>query len=709
MLCVPIFDVYNLHRHTHCVAFYIREDTIVRSIYSTLTRNIKDGKDSWNQDDLFLFKAISDFLRLFVEKLMEEENKDGAQIKGTDALHYVFAVPSEWEEEIREVLIRDIFVRADLISKNDHKDRLLFCTDVESFYYYITGHRSMEESKASMVLNLILVGNPLYDFSNSLLFPKLVAYDSFFLTTSDVKNGIREFIKTKFSFDAQEETIRNIMEEIHPEISKQIPFITGKSISKLDKTYETLIESIRPIDICAEISKTLPNSLKLLLQNEPMKEYTLLNPSTKRWRRKVDKGLLDWLEHLLEYNRVSFGSSYIITKRLWNMDYDYSEVLEGTGQYLFDALHNSDVYSKPRILSTEHLATSSSIFLKSKPDAIMNIDISLESTTLSFSLLDENGLVKEIWNHDYFVPDARVGDILNVDRQNKDVLVSTQQQVYIKSWQQLQRRLFGTEDNLRDRIYASNLLTLSQVVTESGSENGYQEAVIIQEEIITIPNIYDSLCLIMWKNIAEDSSVIQLCDTHEEYDNNKLLEIFTLENRAEFTNNLKEFISKNSQHILMKILKDETDAFLYGEGIDVAHYTLPKLSNQLLQPVLQQEPFSYKAFQVGALYHVYSDNYGFGPQMRGSKISYKLKHKISDSKTTSIDKETVLKKAGSLSFEETVHAEDTLEKIGGPACSVFDHKPGYSSSVSLSIIKAGDEMQKKYFITLANPMTLARF
>lgn len=81
-----------------------------------------------------------------------------------------------------------------------------------------------------------------------------------------------------------------------------------------------------------------------------------------------------------------------------------------------------------------------------------------------------------------------------------------------------------------------------------------------------------------------------------------------------------------------------------------------------------------------------------------------------------------LKKAGSLSFEETVHAEDTLEKIGGPACSVFDHKPGhympfkisifykgYSSSVSLSIIKAGDEMQKKYFITLANPMTLARF
>lgn len=75
-----------------------------------------------------------------------------------------------------------------------------------------------------------------------------------------------------------------------------------------------------------------------------------------------------------------------------------------------------------------------------------------------------------------------------------------------------------------------------------------------------------------------------------------------------------------------------------------------------------------------------------------------------------------------LSFEETVRAEDMLEKIGGPACSVFDLKPGHympfkisilykrhSSSVSLAIIKVGDEMQKKYFTTLANPMTLARF
>ncbi|GAA5798687.1 hypothetical protein HPULCUR_004092 [Helicostylum pulchrum] len=191
----------------------------------------KKGKDSWNEDDLFFLKAVSDFLRLSVEKWMKEENKDIKQIKDTDALHYVVVVPSEWEEEIREVLVRPIFVRANLVSKEDNRDRLLFCTDIESIYYYIIQYQYsndlklsrntiidriivVEENKVLIKLNLILIGNPLFDFSSSLLFPKLVASNSSFLTTNDVKNGIKEFIKIKFSFDAQEETIQNIIEEI---------------------------------------------------------------------------------------------------------------------------------------------------------------------------------------------------------------------------------------------------------------------------------------------------------------------------------------------------------------------------------------------------------------------------------------------------------------------------------------------------------------
>ncbi|KAI9273790.1 hypothetical protein EDC94DRAFT_689813 [Helicostylum pulchrum] len=1010
-------EVYDLHRHTHCVAFRIRENVIDRDIYSTSTRcktgggfsTEEDGsyitydkqnskvlswgrkydnedentmqidmsgerlyrlfakdKDSWDQDDLFFFKAVSDFIGLSVEKLMEE-HKNAKKIKDTSALHYVFVAPSVWEEEIREVLIRPLFVQANLISKDDHQDRLLFCTDVESTYYYITQYQGndnlklkrntiirsidvVEESKVSIQLYSIFIGNPLFDFSNSLLFPKLLDSNSSFLTTNDVKNGIREFIKTKFSFDVSEETSQNLMEEIIP-ISYENIADDDESLSETDKYQKACLQSISPFDICAEISKHLSNNLKLLLQNNLIKEYSILKMPNKCWRGpqlKVDRGLLDWAEFLFDYTYTSFGSKYIVSKRLPFMDFDYAEVLEGAVRYSFDAIQNSDIYSKPRILSTEHSATSSSIFLKSKPDAIMNIDISLESTMLSFSPLDKNGLVKEIWNHKYFVPDSQfvifveryftentddgydslnedimteIEGILNVEGHNKDSLVSTQQQLYIREFlriymiyinaivssklsaitasdanikigyaitidSMLLKRLFGTEDNLRDIVYASNLvqkddgskklrvtthgeglfpaiqqsfnlhfplksffvvaqlyedhvqLTLNQVVTESSLENEYQEAIIIQEEMIPIPNIYKSLCFNMW-NIIEESSLVQLCNIHEGLDDNELLEILTLENQAEFTNNLKEYISKNIlnesldkqktdattiylstscncrvcltvnditevsfrpvlqdiislvsasrvneqlfgkyrniqylfhlirfnnntqfQRILTSILEDETDHFLYEQGIGMAHYTIPKLSNQLLRPILQQESRSYKAFQAGVLHHVYSENYGFSVDTYSDIISYNIKDKISDSKIVSADNRTVfslfrkdnkinnsqtdrvfyfsseeslcfntirikyfkLKSTEALSSDETIHSDDTLESINGPDISRFGFKTGHyapflisivyeghSSSLSLVVKPIGSKIEKENVTSLLEPMTLARF
>ncbi|GAA5808493.1 hypothetical protein MFLAVUS_001884 [Mucor flavus] len=916
------------------------EDTLQIDISGEILHELfKKGEDSWNEDDRFLFKAVSDYIDLYVESLLEDRNMMLKQDEATDKLHYVCVVPSEWGEEIRKVLIWPLFVRANLISKDDHKDRLLFCTELECIYYYITLNQRdnfklsrntimgvidvVEESKVSIALNSILIENPLFDFSNSLLFPKLMASYSSFLTTNDVKNGIRDFIKTKFSFNAQEETIQNIMKATYQERFRKLdeylkePFITDKSISELDKKHATLIKSIRPIDICAEISKHLPNNLKLLLPNDLVKD-----------------------------------SNHIIPKRSCNMGFGLQNILEGAVRYMFDALQNSDVYSKPRILSTENSATSSSIFLKSKPDAILNIDISLESTALSYSLLDENGLVKQIWDHDYFVHDIpllslgsffgfsevttlnvkssfinisdinnkkingiirfiksvkehlkdksnifssklneEIKNVLNFESSNKDLLISTQQQIYIKDFVQiymiyindiisrklptitasntntkigyaitidsmLLKKLFGTEDNLRDTIYASNLvqkddsyrklriathgevlfpviqrsfklqfpiksfyvvaqlyenyvqLTLNQVVTESGLENEYQEAIIMQEEMIPIPSIYDTLCFNMWTNITEDSSLIRLCDTHTGYNDYELLEIFTLKNQAEFTNNLKEFISKNIlnktlneqttdivtislstscncrvrltvnditeisfrpilqciisivftslinkqlfgkyrniqyvfhlirfnynpqfQHILIKILEDETDHFLYEERIDVAHYAIPKLSNQLFQPVIQREQFSYKAFKVGVLYHVYGENYGFGIYTGSSRESYKFKNKISDSKTTINGAQikrvfylsSKLEKTDTLSFDKTVRAKDTLERIKGPTCSLTDCEQdryipfiisviyeGHSSSISWTLQIVGGEIENNY-VTLAEPMTLARF
>ncbi|KAG2233263.1 hypothetical protein INT48_001712 [Thamnidium elegans] len=663
------------------------EDTVQIDVSGKkLYQLFENGKDRWDQDDLFTLTAVSDFIRLYVEKLIEDSK---GEIKDSGALHYVLVVPSEWEEEIREVLIRPIFVQANLISKDEHQDRLLFCSEIESVYYYLSDYFTemirntilgrivaVEENQVSIRLDLILTGNPLFDFSGSVTRPKIMNSKETSLTSDDVKNGIREFIKIKFSFNAQESTILNIMKALgnytfisavsnrdEEEASYLMqPFITDENISELDKHQEKLIRSIRPFDICAEISKHLPNNLEQLLPNSLVKEYSIVKFTDEYTSEiKSDDGLLQWSRFMFEYNRISFDSNFIVPKNPLYKSINNNSILHWASRYSIDAIQNSNIYGRPRILSTEHSAISSSIFLNSKPDAIMNIDVLLDSTVLSFSLLDGNGLVKEIWNHDYFVPDIGLRSL----------------------------GLFFTFSEVATLNVKNSFAGVNTTaITESGSDHEDQETIVSQEEIIHIPNIYDSLCFNMWNNITENSSLIQLCDTHKGHNDNELLDIFSLENQAEFMNNLKEYISKDIlnknlttqkaektavylkisfrpviqdiislvftslinkqlfgsyrdiqyvfhlicfnynpqfQHILMKVLDEETDYFMYEQRIDVDHYTIPKLPNQLIQPILGQEPCSYKGFRV---------------------VFFKLKP------------------VASLNFDEPISLEHTTEKFG---------------------------------------------
>ncbi|KAG2235844.1 hypothetical protein INT48_003956 [Thamnidium elegans] len=788
-----------------------KEDTVQIDVSrEKLYQLFKKGKDCWDQDDLFTLTAVSDFIRLYVEKLIG--NLKG-EIKDHSALHYVSIVPSEWEEEIREVLIRPIFVQANLISKDDHQDRLLFCSDIESTYYSLSDPKSkyftemtrntilgrivaVKENQVSIKLDLISIGKPLFDFSGSVTRPKIMNSNAMSLTSDDVKNGIREFIKIKFSFNAQEDTILNIMKELGNDTFTRMvsnedkdeafyimkPFITDENISELDKNQKELIRSIRPFDICAEISKRLPNNLKQLLPNSLVKEYSILKFNDKYTSEiESDEGLLQWSRFLFEYNRLSFDSSYIVPKYILVKNITDLGIMRGTFRYSATTIQNSNIYSKPRILSTEHSAISSSIFLNSKPDAIMNIDILLESTVLSFSLLDENGLIKEIWDHDYFVPDISLRSlgsfftfseviILNV----KDS-ITTQGEGLLPVIQQSFKLRFPLKYFFMvAQLYEDYVqLTLNQVVTESGSDHEDQETVIIQEEIIPIPNIYDSFCFNVWSNITEDSSLIQLCDTHKGCNDNDLLDIFSLENQAEFTNNLKEYISKdilNKNLTTQKAEKttvylsksyDETDYFLYEQRIDVDQYTIPRFPNKLLQPILQQEPCSYKGFQVGVLRQVYSESFGFGFENPFSSTPVVLKSNREDPNAILIDKKKVfplfkkedkmnenqlnrvfylntdreevrfllrlyffkLKPVASLRSDELIGLEHTIEKFGEDLyldninklkstqdipymISIAYH--GYSSSLYLELKIVGDETSADFITVIAEPMTLCR-
>lgn len=124
------------------------------------------------------------------------------------------------------------------------------------------------------------------------------------------------------------------------------------------------------------MSKHLPNSLRDLLTNNLVKEYSILKfTDSYSNETRFSRDLVNWSRFMFEYNRISFGSNYIIPKDLWMKEIELSGLMAGVERYTFDAIQNSDLHSKPRILPAEHSATSSSIFLDSKPDAIMNIGI----------------------------------------------------------------------------------------------------------------------------------------------------------------------------------------------------------------------------------------------------------------------------------------------------------------------------------------------
>jgi hypothetical protein len=156
------------------------------------------------------------------------------------------------------------------------------------------------------------------------------------------------------------------------------PFITDGNISELDKPHDALIKSIRPLDICAEISKKLSNNLKHLLPNNLVKKYTILKYTDSYSSGiKPDRSLIQWARFLFDYNRISFDSNYITPTNLEYDSLDNRDMTHGIFRHLINTIQNSDIYRKPHILSTEHSKKSSSVSPKSNIDAIMNIGKSL--------------------------------------------------------------------------------------------------------------------------------------------------------------------------------------------------------------------------------------------------------------------------------------------------------------------------------------------
>ncbi|GAA5806599.1 hypothetical protein HPULCUR_012139 [Helicostylum pulchrum] len=741
---------------------------VIKSFRDKLYALFKKDKETWDEEDTFLMKAVSDYLPLAMKYIMKLKNLEE---ESPDLFHYAFIVPSKWEEEIRDDIIRPIFVQSGLISNEDHQDRLLFFSDIESIFYRYSFERgdntilcriTPDEGKVDIKFDLIQTSSTLYNFPNAKLFPKVMKSSSvsviaddiedriahflrinlFYVATDDdrVRNPLKRFLKSKLVPFYEDWIIEDIMEQMNrwplPPLDEEDmkrytetnPWIIFQKSWMLTENQKQFIMTLSPLSVCAGISSFLFSDLNDMISNNSIKSYKFLLVMDE-YSCKFDpfeKMTLTWLEYILEYNRRSLN--YIVTNiDPLESDTTPSFLLAGAGISIFEAVQHSDMYCKPRIIQSEDSTASSSVFRNSKPDAIVNLDISLGSTLLTYSLLNEDGLIQQIFDHndliadnlpplgrfytfsnattlnvkEQFIPFAErylLGDLadftaddgisikkdllfemkalLNKELSNGEVLISTYKPKYINAFvlmymiyikeeilnklpdhlisdhtdmkigyaisieAMLLNNTIGTKDILQDIIFASGLvpkdndskklrittqgerilpaiqkslklelslksyflvcqlhedyvqLSLHQVVTTPSSEEEEQESIIVQDEILDIPNIYDSLCTSMWQNLVQDSSLIELCEMHITSDDNKILDLFSSNTKTEFFANLKGHISDNVRVVLQNNLGTQSTTDTHAVKLNIScnckvRLTTADIIDVSFTPVLQ--------------------------------------------------------------------------------------------------------------------------
>ncbi|GAA5812921.1 hypothetical protein MFLAVUS_006382 [Mucor flavus] len=431
------------------------EDSIlVDNFYDKLHDLFKKDETTRDKEDDFLMKALSDYLPLAVANTIE---KNELEIENLDLFHYALIVPSEWEEEMREDIIRPIFVQSGLISNEDHQDRLLFFSDIESIYYELKDENdqpysfergqntilcrlSPDEEKIVVKFDLIETTNTLFNFPNAKFFPKVMKSSSVSVTADDVEGRIKEFLGTNLfpmatddggvkkslksklipsyqgqiikdqleSEDEESEDEESEDEESEEEESEDGRIsVTCQKRWKLSEVQKKFIQSLCPSILCTVIGVNPFSNTKGIISSNSSKSYEffLLMDQYFDSDDKSTNGVV-LLAIILECYRLSLILIDKFTRVLPEDRYiKPHRLLQGASISVFEAIKHSDIYCKPRIVSAEDLNTSSSVFLSSKPDAIVNLDISLGSTLFTYSLLNEDGSIQHIFNHDDFMAD----------------------------------------------------------------------------------------------------------------------------------------------------------------------------------------------------------------------------------------------------------------------------------------------------------------
>lgn len=185
----------------------------LNSVYmDTFLQDLLDNRLNINAVAL---KAISDFLGLFIGEAERKWEVKAGNSPQNSFPHFVFLVPSGWEDEDHQKLIRSIFIQAKLIEEDDHINRLLFFTKPETIFklfqhpqyipelglhqgiekhqQYMLCRLKLKGQELSVTLDLVHFDNPfkLPVIDNSLIFNLLKSVSFRVSLDNDISNSIR--------------------------------------------------------------------------------------------------------------------------------------------------------------------------------------------------------------------------------------------------------------------------------------------------------------------------------------------------------------------------------------------------------------------------------------------------------------------------------------------------------------------------------------
>lgn len=230
-----------------------------------------------------------------------------------------------------------------MITEDDHKDRLLFFSDIECIFYYLQNYYTFGKGELTITskikifpdnevlieFDLIQTTNPLFSLPGSKTFPKVLKSASFSITPQDFKNSICLSLKTSGeSYQLGDRVVEDLYKVMGFE-SKVI------AKTKLIKTYSTnmlklkiddniikrffdwikckvtkIPEDGKDIDVkfglCGDIKNRIGGLMKSMLSNNLGKKYEVLTIQDQySFRSEQNIGLVKWL-YSIQTDIVSF-------------------------------------------------------------------------------------------------------------------------------------------------------------------------------------------------------------------------------------------------------------------------------------------------------------------------------------------------------------------------------------------------------------------